>query len=550
MTIINANMMRNAIKGAIKNLDVNKEMVNSLNVFPVPDGDTGINMFLTIKSAGDHALSEKEDHCGHIARALSKGALMGARGNSGVILSQILRGFYIGIEDFKELDVNAIRHGFESAKDIAYKAVMKPTEGTILTVIRFMSYFASQNQRKYDDPVSFLQDILEEGKRALDKTPDMLPVLKEAGVVDSGGKGLIVLFEGAINGLIGKEISYEAEVVESAKTEVTFDENIKYGYCTEFIVHITDGTDGDVEGLKKSLLEIGDSLVCVGVDDIIKVHVHTNHPGEAFELGLKRGYLTGVKADNMRLQNAEVRRAHEEHEREKFKDYQSVDSNVSKEEKRYGFITVLAGEGIGQVYKELGVDQIVKGGQTMNPSVNDLIEKINLVNAKTIFILPNNSNIILTAEKAAELTDKNVVVIPTKTIPQGISCMLNFDFEVEEDEAKDLLIESISDVKSASITTAVRDTVVSGLTIKKGDYMGLLEKDIVSSTEDIYTTVYETIKKGVDEDTSIVTLFAGEAVKDDELDDLVEKLESDFSDITIEAIRGDQPVYYYLISIE
>lgn len=550
MTIINASMMRNAIKGAIKNLDVNKEMVNSLNVFPVPDGDTGINMFLTIKSAGDHGLSEKEDHCGHIARALSKGALMGARGNSGVILSQILRGFYLGIEDFKELDVNAIRHGFESAKDVSYKAVMKPTEGTILTVIRYMSYFASQNQRNYSDPISFLKDILEEGKRALDKTPEMLPVLKEAGVVDSGGKGLIVLFEGALNGLMGKEISYEAEVVQSAKTEVTFDENIKYGYCTEFIVHITDGTDGDVDGLKKALLEIGDSLVCVGVDDIIKVHVHTNHPGEAFELGLKRGYLTGVKADNMRLQNAEVRRAHVEKEKEKFKEYNIENDNKAKEEKRYGFISVLAGDGIEQVYRELGVDEIVKGGQTMNPSVNDLVEKINLVNAKTIFILPNNSNIILTAEKAAEFTDKNVVVIPTKTIPQGISCMLNFDFEIDEDEAKDLLIDSISEVKSGSVTTAVRDTVVSGLTIKKDDYMGLLEKDIVSSTQDIYETVFETLKKGVDEDTSIVTLFAGEDVNDDELHNLVNKLEEEFPDITIEGVRGNQPVYYYLISIE
>ena len=547
MTNINAGMMRNAIKSAIKNLDVNKEMVNSLNVFPVPDGDTGINMFLTIKSAGNYALAEETTHCGELSQALSKGALMGARGNSGVILSQILRGFYMGIQDFKELDVRAIKRGFESSKEIAYKAVMKPTEGTILSVVRYMAAFAVSNQSKYSDTIEYLEAIYAEGERALEKTPEMLPVLKEAGVVDSGGKGLLVLMRGAIDGLKGEEVQYTAEVVETKTQEVHFDENIKFGYCTEFIIH-TDNTDQhDADTLKEELLKFGDSLVCVKVEDIIKVHVHTNHPGKALELALERGYLTGVKSDNMRLQNAEVRRAHEEEQQKKYETLKEQDAGPQKE---YGFVAVASGDGIMSVFKDFEVDEIVSGGQTMNPSVEDLTKKIEKINAKTIFVLPNNSNIVLTAQKAAEVSDKNVIVIPTKTIPQGISAMINFDFDLDLDDAIETLNDAIKAVKSGSITYAVRDTTVSGKKINQGDYMGILESEIVSSSEDIYETVLETLKKGVDEDSSIVTLYAGQDVTEVQMEELIEKLENEFDDITIEGLMGNQQVYYYLISIE
>lgn len=547
MTNINAGMMRNAIKSAIKNLDVNKEMVNSLNVFPVPDGDTGINMFLTIKSAGNYALAEETTHCGELSQALSKGALMGARGNSGVILSQILRGFYMGIQDFKELDVRAIKRGFESSKEIAYKAVMKPTEGTILSVIRYMAAFAVSKQSKYSDTIEYLEAIYAEGERALEKTPEMLPVLKEAGVVDSGGKGLLVLMRGAIDGLKGEEVQYTAEVVETKTQKVVFDENIKFGYCTEFIIH-TDNTDQhDADTLKEELLKIGDSLVCVKVEDIIKVHVHTNHPGKALELALERGYLTGIKSDNMRLQNAEVRRAHEEEQQKKYESLKAQDAGPQKE---YGFVAVASGDGIMSVFKDFEVDEIVSGGQTMNPSVEDLTKKIEKINAKTIFVLPNNSNIVLTAQKAAEVSDKNVIVIPTKTIPQGISAMINFDFDLDLDDAIETLNDAIKAVKSGSITYAVRDTTVSGKKINQGDYMGILESEIVSSSEDIYETVLETLKKGVDEDSSIITLYAGQDVTEVQMEELIEKLENEFDDITIEGLMGNQQVYYYLISIE
>lgn len=547
MTNINAGMMRNAIKSAIKNLDVNKEMVNSLNVFPVPDGDTGINMFLTIKSAGNYALAEETTHCGELSQALSKGALMGARGNSGVILSQILRGFYMGIQDFKELDVRAIKRGFESSKEIAYKAVMKPTEGTILSVVRYMAAFAVSNQSKYSDTIEYLEAIYAEGERALEKTPEMLPVLKEAGVVDSGGKGLLVLMRGAIEGLKGEEVQYTAEVVETKTHEVHFDENIKFGYCTEFIIH-TDNTDQhDADTLKEELLKFGDSLVCVKVEDIIKVHVHTNHPGKALELALERGYLTGIKSDNMRLQNAEVRRAHEEEQQKKYESLKAQDAGPQKE---YGFVAVASGDGIMSVFKDFEVDEIVSGGQTMNPSVEDLTKKIEKINAKTIFVLPNNSNIVLTAQKAAEVSDKNVIVIPTKTIPQGISAMINFDFDLDLDDAIETLNDAIKAVKSGSITYAVRDTTVSGKKINQGDYMGILESEIVSSSEDIYETVLETLKKGIDEDSSIITLYAGQDVTEVQMEELIEKLENEFDDITIEGLMGNQQVYYYLISIE
>ncbi|MCI5675681.1 MAG: DAK2 domain-containing protein [Ezakiella sp.] len=541
MSIINANSFRNAIKNAVESLDANKEYVNSLNVFPVPDGDTGINMFLTIKSAGSHALVEKEDDCSKIAKSWSKGALMGARGNSGVILSQIIRGFSLGLDDAKDIDTKTLALALQSARDIAYKAVMKPTEGTILTVIREIAEFVEQNYRNYDSPVDLLEACIEVGDIALDKTPELLPVLKEAGVIDAGGKGLMFILRGMLDGFLGRVSNYQSEAIQAEFTEVDFDESIKYGYCTEFIVHVSCDIEVDLERFKARLADLGDSIVCVQTDDIIKVHVHTNHPGLAFELGLEHGYLTGIKADNMRLQNAEVRAKHDQEIEEKAE----VD-----EHKEHGFISVVAGEGLSDLFKDLGASKIVLGGQTMNPSVEDLLSAIDKTNADNIFILPNNSNIILTAENAADLTDKNVIVIPTRTIPQGIQAMINFDENSDLNTITETMTNSLGSVISGSITYAVRDTVVDGKEIKTGDFMAIIDGKIVANGVDRYSVLEEALKNTVDSDCSIITLYAGEEISDDIMEEDADRLEEEFSDLDIEYLRGDQPVYYYLFSIE
>lgn len=542
MKYIDANMFKNGIKNAVANLDVNKDLVNALNVFPVPDGDTGINMFLTIKSASEHALSEDSDNCGDIAKALSKGALMGARGNSGVILSQILRGLSQGIADKEDIDVITMSHALTSAREVAYKAVMKPTEGTILTVIREIAEYAEKSHRKFDDTVEFFKACLDVGQKSLDNTPNLLPVLKEAGVVDSGGKGLMVILEGFYFGFIGKEIDYEiaAPVIEPT-INLEFDESIKYGYCTEFMIH-TDFDDLDL--LKSRLLDFGDSLVCVKNDDIIKIHVHTNHPGKAFEIGLEYGYITGVKADNMRLQNAEVRARHDDHIKEE------MINPGDLEHKENAFIAVAAGEGIKNLFLDLGADKVVLGGQTMNPSVEDFIKAVDSINADNIFILPNNSNIILTAENVCDVSDKNIIVIPTRTIPQGIQALINYDDSLDLNTITETMTKSLEEVKSGAITYAVRDTVIDGREIKKGDYMAIIEKDIVASDSDRYDVLKAAIESAVDEDTSIVTLFAGDEIDDATLEEDVANLSVAYPDIDIESARGDQPVYYYLLSIE
>lgn len=541
MKYIDSKAFKNAIKNAVANLDANKELVNSLNVFPVPDGDTGINMFLTIKSASSHAFQEASDNCGEISKALSKGALMGARGNSGVILSQILRGFSQGLDDKENIDVHTMANALRNARDVAYKAVMKPTEGTILTVIREIAEYAERSYRQFDEVDVFFKSCLEVGEKSLANTPNLLPVLKEAGVIDSGGKGLMVILDGLYDGFIGKDVEYTVEEpIKEIQGEVVFDENIKYGYCTEFMIH-TDFDDLDL--LKSRLLELGDSLVCVKNDDIIKIHVHTNHPGTAFEIGLEYGYLTGVKADNMRLQNAEVRRNHDKHLEGDFVDADSF-------HKKDAFIVVAAGNGIEELFKDLGADKVVLGGQTMNPSVEDFLKAIEGINADNIFILPNNPNIILTAENVCDLTEKNVIVIPSRTIPQGIHAIINFDEDVDLNTATEMMTESLNSIKSGSITYAVRDTVVDGREIKKGDYMAIIEKSIVASDVDRFSVLKAAIENSVDEDTSIVTIFAGEEIDDNTLEEEVDRLSQEFPDIDVEGVRGNQPVYYYLLSIE
>lgn len=541
MNYIDSKAFKNAIKNAVANLDANKELVNSLNVFPVPDGDTGINMFLTIKSASGHALQEDSDSCGEISKALSKGALMGARGNSGVILSQILRGFSQGVGEEKTIDVRTMTSALQNARDVAYKAVMKPTEGTILTVIREIAEYAERSYRQFDDVNEFFKACLEVGEEALANTPNLLPVLKEAGVIDSGGKGLMVILHGLYDGFIGKEVEYTVEVpVKTICADVEFDDNIEFGYCTEFMIH-TDFDDLDL--LKSRLLELGDSLVCVKNDDIIKIHVHTNHPGSAFEIGLEYGYLTGIKADNMRLQNAEVRKNHDSH-------LDGLFEKTEAKHKKDAFVVVAAGDGIESIFNELGVDKVVLGGQTMNPSVEDFLKAIDGINADNIFILPNNPNIILTAENVIDLTEKNVIVIPSRTIPQGINALINFDEDADVNTAAETMTEALEGIKSGSITYAVRDTVVDGREIKTGDYMAIVEKTIVASDVDRYNVLKEAIASSIDDNTSIVTVYAGEEIDDATMEEDIERASEEFPDIDIEGLRGNQPVYYYLLSIE
>ncbi|MDO5717182.1 MAG: DAK2 domain-containing protein [Tissierellia bacterium] len=540
MNKITAKMLRACLKNSVANLEANKELVNSLNVFPVPDGDTGTNMFLTIQSAAKYGLQESSDHCGKIAMAASKGALMGARGNSGVILSQILRGFAQGVENDEVLNTASIIRGVENAALVSYKAVMKPTEGTILTVIRKMAEFAKDKGGQYDSCEALMQALLTEGQKALDDTPNLLPVLKEAGVVDAGGKGLLVIAEGAYDGVLGKEMEYEIEPAIKKKDFAhhhIHEEEIEFGYCTEFMIHTEYD---DIPKLKKKLVTFGDSLVCVQTDDVIKIHIHTNNPGDVIQLALSLGYLTDIKVDNMRFQHHNLVVA-------------TPNSNngptpISEKQKKNAFITVAAGQGIVDLFHDLQVDYVVIGGQTMNPSVEDFIEAIDSQMAENIYILPNNSNIILTAENAAKISNKNVHVVPTRTIPQGICAMLNFD--EEEDNILEHLTNSITQVKSGALTYAVRDTKISDKEIKEGDYMSLLNGEIIDANHDRFKVLKSCIENAVDEDTSIITLFAGENISDEILEEDGQALEELYPEIVIETIRGDQPVYYYLISIE
>ena len=533
-------------------LDARKEIINDLNVFPVPDGDTGTNMTMTIMSAAREVAALEEDaDMQQLCKAISSGSLRGARGNSGVILSQLLRGFTKEIKKAEEVDVQVLTKAFEHAVASAYKAVMKPKEGTILTVAKVTAEKAVYCARNTEDFEEFAQVVIKEANEILQKTPEMLPVLKEAGVVDSGGQGLVEFLQGAVDALMGKEVdlsSIEKTAVKPAATasEAPLEEkDIKFGYCTEFIVMTKEEISMEEEQkFKDFLMGIGDSIVVVADEDIIKVHVHTNHPGKAIEKGLTYGELTNMKIDNMR----------EEH-RERLNltqaEAQAEESKPEEPRKDFGFVAVSIGQGMNDIFRELGVDYLIEGGQTMNPSTEDMLNAIEQVNAETVFILPNNKNIILAATQAQSLVeDKNVVIIPTTTVPQGISAIIGFDPEADAEENEDNMKDIIECVKTGEVTYAVRDTSINGITIKVDDIMGIDDDGIKKVGQDVEKVTLELLEEMVDEDSELISIYYGEDTTKEQAEALLEKVEETYGDCDVQLEYGGQPIYYFLLSVE
>ena len=546
MKTIEVNTLTKMFLAGAKNLEAKKEWINELNVFPVPDGDTGTNMTLTIMSAASEVNNLSERTMETVAKAISSGSLRGARGNSGVILSQLLRGFTKGIKDYDTLDVMTISNAFQKAVETAYKAVMKPKEGTILTVARGAADKAAELALEEEDLDVFFSGIIEEAERVLATTPDLLPVLKEAGVVDSGGQGLVEVLKGAYDAYLGKEVDYTFEAPKSAPVKVSAETEaeIKFGYCTEFIIVLDKKFEHKDEMEFKAFLEsIGDSIVCVADDDIVKIHVHTNHPGQAIEKALTYGSLSHLKIDNMR----------EEHEEKLIKDASKIaaQQKAAEPRKEMGFISVSIGEGIGEIFKGLGVDYLIEGGQTMNPSTEDMLNAIDKVNAEHIFILPNNKNIILAANQAKALCeDKDIIVIPTKTVPQGITAMINFmpDSSAEENEAR--MTEELANVKTGQVTYAVRDTHIDDKEIKEGNIMGIGDHAILAVGEDVEQTTLDMFKELLDEDSELISIYYGEDVKKEDAEKLGEDLSDLYPDCDVEVHFGGQPIYYYVVSVE
>ncbi len=551
MNTIDAKLLARMFLAGAKNLEVKKEWINELNVFPVPDGDTGTNMTLTIMSAVKEVNGLEDVQMTTLAKAISSGSLRGARGNSGVILSQLLRGFTKGIRDLKELDAVALARAVDKGVETAYKAVMKPKEGTILTVARGVADKALELAEDAEDLQTFLEDVLEEGRRVLDKTPDMLPVLKEAGVVDSGGQGLMVVLEGAFDAFMGKEVDLTFDAGENAKVvKVTpqAEADIKFGYCTEFIIVLNKKfTAEDEVDFKAYLSSLGDSIVCVADDEVVKIHVHTNDPGLAIQRALTYGSLSRIKIDNMR----------EEHQEKLIKDAEKVAAQQAEEEaakapkKEVGFISVSIGDGFGQIFRDLGVDYLIEGGQTMNPSTEDMLTAISKVNADHIFILPNNKNIILAANQAKALTkDKDIIVIPTKTVPQGITAVINYVPEKSvEDNEKDMT-EEISRVKTGQITYAVRDTHIDDKEIHEGDIMGIGDHGMLAVGKEVAAVAKETVEQMVDDETELISIYYGEGFTEEEAEALAGELEEQYDYCDIEVNCGGQPIYYCIISVE
>lgn len=540
-------------------LDARKEIINDLNVFPVPDGDTGTNMTMTIMSAAREVAALEEDaDMQQLCKAISSGSLRGARGNSGVILSQLLRGFTKEIKKAEEVDVQVLTKAFEHAVASAYKAVMKPKEGTILTVARAGSEKALQICDGTENIIELVNSVVLYMRDVLDMTPDMLPVLKEAGVVDSGGEGLLTILEGAYDCLLGKNVNYDIKTDEGmvpsvsagAKTEAIADVDIKYGYCTEFIIMLEKKFSRQDELEFKAYLEsIGDSIVCVADEDIVKIHVHTNDPGLAIQKALTYGSLTRMKIDNMREEHNERvirdadRKAQEQKEAEK--------QAEEMPHKEHGFISVSVGDGLNDIFRELGVDYVIEGGQTMNPSTEDILDAISKVNADNIFLLPNNSNIILACEQAKDLTkDKNIYVIPTKNIPQGITAMVNFVEGITASENAETMKASLSEVKAGQVTYAVRDTSVDGKTIKAGDIMGLSDKTIETVGSDIVDTTVALLSKMLDEDSELVTIYIGQDGSMEDARQIEKEVEKIDSELEVEIQYGGQLIYYYFLSVE
>ena len=552
ITTIDARMLQKMFLAGAKNLETNKEWINELNVFPVPDGDTGTNMTLTILSAAKEAGAIENPTMADLAKAISSGSLRGARGNSGVILSQLFRGFTKEIANYDVIDSLVLAAAVTRAVDTAYKAVMKPKEGTILTVAKGAAEKVVELSETTDDLEEIISKTIEHAEYVLSKTPDMLPVLKQAGVVDSGGQGLVVVLKGAFDAFLGKEIDFEITPQTTAKvnTDAVADEvDIKFGYCTEFIVMLEKKfTEKDELEFKAYLESIGDSIVCVADDEIVKIHVHTNDPGLAIQKGLSYGSLTRMKIDNMREEHHEkvIKEAEKQAAMQK-----AATQAPAEPEKEFGFISVSAGEGLSEIFKGLGADYIIEGGQTMNPSTEDMLNAIARVNAKNVFILPNNSNIILAATQAASIEEnKNVVVVPTKTIPQGIAAMINFEMNKSVDENLSDMKDAIENVKTGQVTYAVRDTVIDDKEIKENDIMGLGDKTILSVGQDIEKTTLELIDKLVDDDSEFISIYYGADIDEETAEHLMSAVEEAYPDIEVALEVGGQPIYYYILSVE
>lgn len=548
---VDAKILGRMFLSGAKNLEAKKEWINELNVFPVPDGDTGTNMTLTIMSAASEVNALSEPDMKKLAKAISSGSLRGARGNSGVILSQLLRGFTKVIEQYEEIDAPIFAKSFEKAVETAYKAVMKPKEGTILTVAKGAAEKAAEIAENSENLKQFFTEVIEEAETVLAKTPELLPVLKEAGVVDSGGQGLVEVLKGALDGYLGKEINLDF-VKPAAKPAITTpvsskESNIKFGYCTEFIIMLErEFTEKDEEKFKEYLMSIGDSLVVVADEDIVKVHVHTNAPGEAIQKALTYGQLSNMKIDNMRLEH------HEKviKEAEKMAAQQAAEKKAEPA-KEVGFISVSAGDGMGEIFKELGADYLIQGGQTMNPSTEDMLKAIDQVNAKNIFILPNNKNIILAANQARGLTeDKNIVVIPTKTIPQGITAMISYVPEKSVEENTEEMTEAMGNVKTGQVTYAVRDTRIDEMDIHQGDIMGIGDKGILAVGQDIQKVAVDMTCKMTNEDSELISIYYGADVTEADAEEISSRLEEIYPDFDIEINYGGQPIYYFVISVE
>lgn len=546
---IDAQSLKSAFITGAKSLEAKKEWINELNVFPVPDGDTGTNMTMTIMSAAKTLAAEEGDDIASMCKAIAQGSLRGARGNSGVILSQLFRGAAKILKESPVVDVFEIALAFDKASETAYKAVMKPKEGTILTVARAMGEKALEIHDEYDDIIAFLEVVLAYGDETLKKTPEMLPVLKKAGVVDSGGQGLMVILHGILEGLKGNVIEL-GDVVLSTKSEGGANgaaredidtSDIKFGYCTEFIVNLNkEFTDKDEEEFKEFLTSIGDSLVCVADDEVVKIHVHTNDPGLAIQRGLTFGELTNLKIDNMR----------EEHRERVIKGVDQI-LESQKQKKKMGVISVSAGSGLTSIFKEIGVDVVVEGGQTMNPSTEDILNAVEHLNAETIYILPNNKNIILAAEQAAKIVeDKKVVVIPTKTIPQGITAMISLSEDRSAEENLENATEEISNVKSAQITYAVRNTTIDDVEIHENDVMALGDTGIIGVDKSIDSAVDKALANMIDDSSELVCLYYGEEVSEEDANKLCDELVGKYENVEFELHFGGQPVYYYFISVE
>ena len=556
--VLSAKELKKAFLAGANQLNAKKDLINELNVFPVPDGDTGTNMSMTILSAAKEVAAIEDGKMKDICKAMSGGSLRGARGNSGVILSQLIRGFTKELTEVKEVDSLVLAKGFQRAVETAYKAVMKPKEGTILTVAKGMADKIMELALTEEEILPLMEKVYAHGEEVLKHTPDLLPVLKEAGVVDSGGAGLMALMEGALRSLRGEKIVLDLELKESGAVSALLGErknkgeistaDIRFGYCTEFMVNGDHSfTDEEVDELRTYLMGIGDSIVCFSDEEMIKVHVHTNHPGDAFEKGLSLGYLSKMKVDNMRLEHHELLIE----DASRIAAMEKLDEEQVKpaERKAFGFVAVCSGEGLENIFRDLGADQVVSGGQSMNPSTEDLVNAVEKINAEHIYILPNNKNIILAAEQVCSiLEDQAITVLRSTTIPQGISALIAFQEDLSAEENAENMTESLKAVSSGEITYAVRDTTIDGREIHSGDILFLGDKGLLSAAKDILSAVKEALPKMGEGE--ILSLYYGEDIKAEEAEELVSEIQKDYPDLEIELQNGGQAVYYYLLSLE